>query len=173
MGGMDTEADTEAARRDALREQLRYLLVEVDALEPLLGGFPASVLTLALPGERSPLATFAHLAALDREVYASRLERILAEPDPTFDDADPDGTVCPTLEEALEDVRAARRALAAAFDAVADEAWARTATFPDGERRDLAGLALAIVQRDAAELRRLAYRLHETKLTERAVDLPK
>jgi hypothetical protein len=119
------------------------------------------------------LATLAHLAALDREVYADRLRRIVAEDEPAFDAADPDGTVRDDVAAALADVRAAREALIAAFERVPPADWSRTASFPDGERRDVAGFALAVAHRDAAELRRLAYRMHESHLTERAVDLPK
>ena len=159
-------------RRKALLDQLGYLVAEAEALAPLLARLPADYLAASLPGERSVLATLAHLAALDG-VYAERLHRIVAEDEPTFDAADPDGTVHDALDPALADVAAARRDLVEAFSRLAPEDWQRRAAFPDGERRDVAGFALAIVQRDAAELRRLAYRMHESHLTERVVDLPK
>ncbi len=164
----------DAGRRDALLEQLRYLIVEAEALEPLLARLPADVLMASLPGERSVLATLAHLAALDREVYLDRLHRMVAEEAPAFEAApDPDGTEREELEAALADVRAARATLLDAFEHIPPADWSRTATFPDGERRDVVGFALAIVHRDAAELRRLAYRMHESHITERTVDLPK
>lgn len=162
-----------ADRRDALLDQLGYLVAEVEALAPLLARLPADVLTASLPGERSVLATLAHLAALDREVYADRLRRIVAEDEPAFDAGDPDGTMRDDVAAALADVRAAREALLDAFASVPSAEWSRTATFPDGERRDLAGFALAVAHHDAAELRRLAYRMHESHITKRAVDLPK
>lgn len=160
-------------RRTALLDQLRYLIAETEALAPLLTRLPADVLTASLPGERSVLATLAHLAVLDREVYADRLRRIVAEEEPAFVAADPDGTMRDDLAAALADVRAAREALLDAFERVPPADWSRSATFPDGEHRDLAGFALAIAHYDAAELRRLAYRMHESHITDRAVDLPK
>ena len=163
----------DATRREALLDQLGYLVAEAEALVPLLARLPADYLGASLPGERSVLATLAHLAALDREVYADRLRRIVSEDDPAFESADPDGTVHDTLGPALADVAAGRRALLDAFGRLAPADWLRIATFPDGERLDVVGFALQIVHRDAAELRRLAYRMHESHLTERAVDLPK
>ena len=140
--------------REALLGQLRYLLVEVEALGPLLERLPPDVLTLALPGERSVLETLAHLAALDRGVYAPRLA---AEPAP----AEPESVPKEDLADALAEVREAREALVAAFEA--EESW--------GE--DVQALALEVVHRDVEELKRLAVRLHESRITTRAVDLPK
>ncbi len=163
-----------ADRREALLDQLGYLVAEVEALAPLLARLPADVLTASLPGERSVLATLAHLAALDREVYVGRLHRIVSEDEPSFDAAaDPDGTTHDDVDAALADVHAAREALLDAFEDLPLDAWARTARFPDGEQRDVFGFALAIVHHDAAELRRLAHRMHESHITTRAVDLPK
>lgn len=141
-------------RREALLGQLRYLLAEAEALGPLLGHLPPDVLTAALPGERSVLETLAHLAALDREVYAPQL---VSEPAPPEPESEPKAD----LDEALADVRAAREALVADFEA--REEWPPA----------LHELALAIVHRDAEELKRLAYRLHESHITTREVDLPK
>lgn len=167
-------ASSDADRREALLDQLRYLVAEADALAPLLERLPDGVLTASLPGERSVLATLAHLAALDREVYLPRLRRIVAEDEPAFPNPqDPAGTERDMLDAALADVRAARIELVNAFERLPDDAWGRTAVFPDGERRDVVNFALAIVHHDAAELRRVAYRMHESKLTERALDLPK
>lgn len=167
-------ATSDAERRAALLDQLRYLMAEVDAVAPVLERLPADVLTASLPDERSVLATFAHLAALDREVYLPRLRRMVAEDEPTFEEPqDPDGGERDVLDAALADVRTARMMLVNAFEHLPAEEWTRTAVFPDGERRDVYGFVFAIVHHDAAELRRVAYRMHESRLTDRAVDLPK
>lgn len=112
------------------------------------------MLTLALPGERSVLEALAHLAALDREVYAPQVAGESAPPEP-------ESTPKAALDDALAEVREAREALVAAFEAEVEwpEAWQ--------------ALALEIVHRDVEELKRLAYRLHESHITTRAVDLPK
>jgi hypothetical protein len=164
---------SDASRREALLDQLRYLLAELDALEPVLERLPADVLTASLPGERSVLATFAHLAALDREVHLDRLRRLVAEDEPAFEEQDPDGVEREVLGAALADARSARETLVEAFERVPTEDWERTAVFPDEERRDVYEFALAVTHRDAAELRRLAHRMHESRLSDRAVDLPK
>jgi hypothetical protein len=169
-----SDRPSDAERRDALLDQLRHLVAEVDAVESVLERLPADVLTASLPGERSVLATLAHLAALDREVYLPRLRRIVAEDEPVFEEPqDPPGAERDVLDAALADVRTARTMLVNAFEHLPAEAWSRTAIFPDGERRDVYGFVFAVVQHDAAELRRLAYRMHESRLTDRAVDLPK
>ncbi len=153
-----------AERRAALVDQLRCLLAEAEALEPLLTGLPADVPAMHLPGERSVLGTLAHLAALDRRAL-SWLRCLLAEDAPVLDDAAPADEAVPTeVGPALRDLRESRSALAGAFAALAPSDWSRAATFPDGVQRDVAAFALAIAQRDAAELRRLAYRLHESNL---------
>ena len=147
-------SDAAPDRRDALLGQLRYLLDEVEALGPLLARLPGDVLTAALPGERSPLGTFAHLAALDREVYAPQLRGDPAPPEPESEAKE-------DLEETLEALHAARADLVGMFEAEDD--W------PEGWY----DLALTVVRRDAEELKRLAYRMHESHITSRAIDLPK
>ena len=140
--------------REALLGQLRYLVAEVEALGPLLGRLPPDVLAVSLPGERSILETLAHLAALDRDVYALRL---VGEPAPP----EPESTPKAGLDEALAEVREAREALVARFEAEVE--W------PEAVQ----ALALEVVHRDVEELKRLAVRLHESHITTRAVDLPK
>ncbi len=151
-------------RRAALLDQLRWLADEAEALAPLLAELPPDVLTMHLPGERSLVGTLGRLAALDRTALG-RLGRMLAEDDPAFAESPESHDAPPSAAEALRDVQAARQALVAAFE---EADWSRTATFPDGTRRDLAGFALALTQRDAAELSRLAYRLHESDLRDHA-----
>ena len=153
-------------RRAALLDQLRYLLVEVEVLGPMLERLPQDVLTgRPLPSDRSALEAFADLAAQDRAVHLPRLRAVVAEDEPAFE-ADPDVAVdAPTdIAAALAGVRDARTALLEAFERVPPADWSRTATV-GGERRDLYALAFAITQHDAAVLRSLAYRLHESRLS--------
>ncbi|MEM1043391.1 MAG: hypothetical protein AAGI91_12275 [Bacteroidota bacterium] len=154
---------TSAERRDAIVEQLGYLVDEVDALGPLLSGLPPDVPTMHLPGERSLLGTLAYLAALDRRDLL-RLNRMVEEHEPAFEESVLGEVLSADVDAVIRDVRAARGALAAAFAALPPEAWARTAAFPDGTQRDVTGLALTVTQRDADALRRVAHRLHESNL---------
>lgn len=152
-----------AERRAALVDQLRYLLAEAEALAPLLKGLPADVPGMHLPGERSILGTLAHLAALDR-LALDRLRQMLSVDAPVFEETPTEEREQGSIEQALSDLHEARSALADAFAALAPPDWSRSGTFPDGGQRDVAAFALAITQRDAEELRRLAYRLHESDL---------
>lgn len=148
--------------RGALLAQLRYLLLEIEALGPLLRDLPAWMLSEAPAGERSMLASFARLAALDREVYLRQLRAVVAGEPVPVEENEVRGLVHPDLDRALADVHEAREALVAAFEAVPAAGWGRAAPLPDGATGDLYDLALHIVHRDAELLRGLAYRLHES-----------
>ena len=162
-----------AVRRAALTDQLGWLVDEADALGPLLAPLPDEVLTTApLPGERSVVATLSLLAALDRAV---RTPRIAAFADPSadlvFEDAEEavllaENADAAPLADVLAEVKARRRALLDTLGTVPDDAWHREAAVA-GETMTLFDLALHVARRDADELRTLAYRLHEARLSSR------
>lgn len=162
---MATERD--AARREVLLDQLRYLLAEAEMLVPLLEDLPPALLKARPLEERSVLEAFAHLAALDREVYGPWLQRMQQEETPHFESADPDGEPQDTPAEALAEVRSAREELASALEALPPEAWDRMAVFPDEEEGTVYTLALRIARHDADVLRMLTYRMHEAELSVR------
>ncbi|MEM8559499.1 MAG: hypothetical protein AAGG50_16900 [Bacteroidota bacterium] len=183
---------TQAARREALLAQLGWLTVEAEALGPLLRGRPASILTgRPGPDALSIHETFGLLAALDREVHTPQVARMLSEDTPTLSRPQEAALVegnawnDAPLETLLASMRDAREALIAPLAEAPVEVWGRTALLPgasgdpagsdDGtpETITLATYALRICQHDADRLRDLAYRLHESKLTDRAEDLPK
>ncbi|MEL6615970.1 MAG: hypothetical protein AAFQ43_09540 [Bacteroidota bacterium] len=163
------------ARRLALVEQFGWLSDEATALGPLLATLPAWAIDQApVPEERSVKETLQALTALDRDVYPAWLDQVEASGDapeaPAFTAPDlaslGEGANDRDLDALLQDVRDARQPLAARVAAIAPEAWDRPLTL-DGETTDLYGLVLAIVQRDADELKTLAYRLHGADLTQR------
>ena len=171
------DAATLAARRAALLDQLGYLADEARALAPLLARLPAWALTgTPLPGDRSVVETLADLAALDRAHHAAWLDALDRETGaPPALDPPPSaaGSVGEAdLDALLGDLAAARQALVARFEALAPEAWGRAATLAEAPVT-LYDLALRIVQHDADRLRDLAYRLHESALSDRPGDLPK
>ena len=163
--------ETLAARREALLHQLGWLADEAGALGPLLEGLPAWALEqTALPEERSVKETLARLTALDRAVYPRWIERILAEEQPTLASAEAavDSDVnTQAVGALLEALQATRAHLLAAIETVPEANWSRTALL-DGETVTLYDLVLRIVRHDAEELRTLAYRLYEAKLTDSA-----
>ncbi len=160
-----------AARREALLHQLGWLADEAEALGGALDGLPGWALEqTALPDERSVKATLAHLAALDRDVYARWVERVVAEDAPGLDDLEAEDDPAANeraLDDLLAEVRRRRAALIEAVGAVPEADWDRTATL-GGEARSLYDLVLHIVRYDAEALRTLAYRLHEARLSDRA-----
>jgi hypothetical protein len=161
------DADTLAARREALLDQLGWLEDEAAALAPLLGALPAWAVEQApLPTDLTAKETFAALAALDREVYPAWLARVQEEDGPDVQTPDlvgTDGANGEPLDALLGRLRQSRAALRETWAAVPAAAWARPLTL-DGEATDLYGLALAVVRRDADHLKELAYRLHEADL---------
>ncbi|MEM8601617.1 MAG: DinB family protein [Bacteroidota bacterium] len=174
---------TQAARREALLAQLSWLSVEAEALGPLMANLPPGVLTgRPMPNTRSVKETFGLLAALDRKVHAPQIARMLGEDTPELDRADEgaladDGWNDASLDALLGGMRDARQALLDQLTAVSLDDWQRTATLAaspdDPETLSLSTYVLRICQHDADRLRDLAYRLHESKLTARAEDLPK
>lgn len=160
-----------AARREALLDQLGWLSDEADALGQALAALPDWMLTeTALPGERSAKSMFAHLAALDRDVYPQWVERLVAQDAPALDDLqapDDDAANERPLDDLLATIREQRAALLTTIQTVPDGDWDRTATL-DGESVSLYDLALRIVRHDADAMRTLAYRLHEANLAKRS-----
>lgn len=168
-----------AARRGALAEQMEWLADEAAALGPLLAALPTWAVEQApLPEERSVRQSLAALAALDRSTHPAWLDAVeaagrdgepprLAMPDLSAVEAgavgEPaDGDLGPLLAE----VRAAREALVARVRGLAPDVWERPVLL-DGRATDLYGVLLALVRRDADELKALAYRLHGADLTQR------
>lgn len=160
------------ARRHALVEQMRWLIDEADALGPLLASIPQwAVDQTPTEDEHSIKETLQALAAFDREVYPGWLDTVAsADEAPTLDppavSTYADGANGRPLAELLDEVKAGRAPLADRIAALPAEAWERPLTL-EGEATDLYGLVLAIVRRDADELKTLAYRLHGADITQR------
>jgi hypothetical protein len=153
--------DPRAAHRAALLDQLRYLIVEAEALGPLLAGMPDAILHGRPAGEPSVLEAFGRLATLDRAVHAPRVARLAAGGStPPAGEGEWEPVPHETPEEALSTVVEARTALVDAFEVLPADAWARTMTLDDGYEGSAYDLAVAITRHDTETLRGLAYRLH-------------
>lgn len=173
------DADTLAARRVALLDQLGWLESEAAALAPLLAALPEwAVRQAPLPTDLSVAETFAALAMFDRDVVSGWLEQIrmaagddapvlLATPQPLTVPAGAAGAAAGAadapLADLLADVQAARAALREHLAGLDADVWVRPVAL-DGHATDLYGVALTLCQRDADALRALAYRLHEADL---------
>ncbi|MEM1056588.1 MAG: hypothetical protein AAGI52_13780 [Bacteroidota bacterium] len=161
------------ARRHALVEQMRWLIDEAEALGPLLAGIPQWAVDQApTEDDLSIKETLAALAALDRTVYPGWLRAVTEaeEEPPAFETPDlgtlAEGANARDLDDLLNAVRAGRQPIADHVAQIPAETWGRPLML-DGEEIDLYGLVLAIVRRDADELKTLAYRLHGADLTQR------
>ena len=162
--------ETLTARRAALLHQLGWLADEAASLTSLLDELPAWALEqTALPEERSVKETLATLATLDRRVYPRWIERVVAEDEPVLAPEETARAVEANerpVEVLLQEVREARAGLVALLEKVPEVEWSRTAILEDATPT-LYDLVLRIVRRDADDLRTLAYRLYEAKLTAR------
>jgi hypothetical protein len=161
-----------AERREALMDQLAWLADEAAALGPLLEDLPDwAISQTAMPGERSVKEALAHIAALDRGPRLDWLRALSGGSAPALTSDDPsldaEFVASRPLGELLEEVGAARSALMDQLAQVAPDSWGTPATL-DGEPTTLYDMALAIARHDADELRALAYRLHEARLSSRA-----
>lgn len=167
-------AEPRAALREALLDQLAYLVDEIEALRGIVHRVPEPVLTARPPGEALSIKqAYGVLAVLDEAVHLPRFRRLAAEDEPAFEPPDPAGFAAheawddAPIDALLARVQAARRALVAFLRTLPPDAWARTATV-DGVLHDGYALAHAVTQHDADLLRPVGYRLHEARLTGRS-----
>ena len=162
---------TEAADlREALLDQLAYLIDEIEALKVMVDRVPQPLQEARpLPQDLSMKETYGLLATLDEAVYLPQLRRMLGEDAPAFDVVDEQVLAAQTawneqpIDAILERVQDARRGLQSFLSALPPEAWTRTGSF-GGNRRDVYGLAHHITQHDVDLLRVVGYRLHESRL---------
>lgn len=174
-------SDERKRLRHGLLDQLRHLVREVEMLEGVIGRVPEKLLAEAPPGEALSIKeTFGLVARLDEAVHTERLARIAAEDTPRLAPPDEEALLAEAawnerpVAVIFERVRAARRTLADAFEAVPPEGWLRTGLFPPEEapgedatapqERDLYWMAHALCQRDTVRLERMTRRLYESHM---------
>jgi plasmid stabilization system protein ParE len=165
--------------RAAILDQLTYLEHEIEALKDIVGVVPETLQSgRPTPDERTMKEVYGLMAALDEAVHPKRIKRIAAEDEPTLDPIDPARWVeaedwnAQPMQDLLDRVQDARRALVETLRALPPEDWARTATV-DGETRSVYEIAYQITQDDARRLRMLSQRMHDANLGDSDEDLPK
>ncbi len=156
--------------RDALLDQLAFLIDEIEALKAVVDRVPQPLQEARpLPQDLSLKETYGLLATLDEAVYLPQLRRMIAEDDPAFEAPDEQALAAPAawndhpFDAILDRVQDARRSLLAFLRTLPPEAWTRAAHFGN-DRRDVYGLAHHITQHDVDLLRAVGYRLHESRL---------
>lgn len=151
----------------AVLDQLEYIVIEAEALAPLLATLPIEVLRTRLFDEDSILEAFARLALRDREYHLSMMSAIADNENPAIVsfrmDESPKAS---DVTQVMLDVAVARKQLLEYLRSLPDSAWNRT-----GDRNDrpvsLTEIAYEIAHGDAALLKKLTERLHSARLSDR------
>jgi hypothetical protein len=137
--------------REALLDQMRYLIVEAEALAPLLADLPEHALRAPRPDAPPVLDAFVEVASRDRGVHAVRLVALSSTAmAPAGNEAGPPAG---DVTDVLAAVSAARRELVAAFERVPAGEWSVPGESSGRAPASVSELAMSIVQHDAAVLR--------------------
>jgi AcrR family transcriptional regulator len=182
---MDETIDIDAAQnehpetlRSALLQQLAHLVDEVEALRTVVHDLPEQIKSgRPAPDVLTMKELYGALATLDSEVRHPRVEQITEQDEPSFSSVDIDERVRESgwndssLDDILDRVTEARRALVDRLETLPPEAWHHTATL-DGASVTLFDLVYDATQSDAERLRDLGYRLHGAHLSDRDEPLP-
>ena len=174
----EAQVEDPEALRDALLDQLSYLVEEVEALRSVVGTLPEQIKNgRPAPDELTMKELYGAIATLDAEVRAPRVVQFTEEDAPSFAAVDidehvrDDGWNEQSMSDILDQVQDARHALVDRLDGLPLDAWHRTATL-DEESVTLSDLVHDITQTDAERLRDLGYRLHGAHLSEGDKPLP-
>jgi hypothetical protein len=182
---MEDTTDVDAAQiedpdslREALLDQLRYLVQEIEALRTVVGDLPDGIKSgRPAPDALTMKELYGAIATLDAEVRQSRVTAIVETDSPAFESVEPADAVRDAgwneraMDAILDDVTAARQDLVDQLEALPQDAWHRSATL-DGDEVTLFDLAHRITQTDAERLRDLGYRLHGAHLSDGDEPLP-
>ena len=174
----EARAEDPEALRDALVDQFGYLVDEIPALRSVVDGLPAELLGgLPVPAARTrqelsgavaPPDPEARRSGVDRIGYGEDLQRAPVDVDAEVYDA---GWNDRAIDDILQEVKGARRALTERLETLPLDAWHRAATLED-ETLTLFGLVHRMTKNDFQRLRDLGYRLHGAHLSEDDEPLP-
>lgn len=171
------KSDPEALR-NALLDQLAYLVDEIEALETVVGDVPEQIKNgRPAPDALTMKELYGAIAMLDADVRVPRVKRIQQNDEPTLAPVDADERVRDQgwnekpMDAILDRVVEARQELVDVLRDLSLECWQRTATL-EKERVTLFDLVYEMTQADAKRLRDLGYRLHNAHLSNRDEPLP-
>ncbi|PSQ97664.1 MAG: DinB family protein [Bacteroidetes bacterium SW_9_63_38] len=174
----EAQAEDPSALRNALLDQLSYLVEEVEALRSVVEGLPDQIKNgRPAPDELTMKELYGAIATLDAEIRIDRVAQIIDADDPVFTTVDIDEHVRENgwndrpMDDILDQVQDARHALLDRLRELPLDAWHRTATL-DEDPTTLFDLVHRITQTDAGRLRDLGYRLHGAHLSEDDKPLP-
>ena len=167
------DAARTAEAREELLAQIAHLIDETEALRQHLGIIPDDVLTgRPLASDPSFKEIYGMIAAIDEQVYAPALDALENGSEGSV--SMPDAAEFLTgstwnerhIETLIDGTQSARAALVERLEKLDVDAWKRTVSIDD-QRSDVFGLAYSIAQHDASLLQAAAYRLHESRLSNR------
>lgn len=175
----EAQSEDPEALRDALLDQLAYLVDEIEALETVIEGVPDAVIEgRPAPEELTMKELYGAIVILDDEVRSTRVNRLAnADDAPSLESVDVDEQVRESgwnerdLTDILDRLKEARQSLVEQLAALPLEVWHRTATLDD-ESLSLFQLVHRMTQADVQRLRDLGYRLHGAHLSDRDKPLP-
>lgn len=155
--------------RDTLITQVRHLLDELDAFEPLVASIPEDILTAhPVPGELSITEMYALIGLYDVHVYLPALEAMVADELPVIQEGDDDALLAreewnkQPFSEVLEFTRRSRRQLVQFLESLTTETWDRAAQIGD-RNLSVKDAVYGVVQHDAEILRAAAHRFHDVR----------
>ena len=144
--------------RAALLDQLRYLLYEVTAMEPMVDRLHEGELGRRTRGP-SVKECYGALIAWDQKHVLPELERLTGMPVSNTDNAKADWNLLP-LRRILSDVNKVRRTVVRLVALLSAAKWTMRVDLDDGTC-DVYGLIHRTIQHDAAMLRTVAEHLNE------------
>ncbi len=169
-GGPKKSADQVEELWEALLGQLAHLAEEAEAVQAVIDRVPLPVQEgRPAPNDLSIKELYGLLALADEAVFLPQFQQQAqgeAPPQPSPDEAalaQQEDWHALDIHAILGRVQQARGRLIAFLEALPPEAW----------HRGVLALAHQVTQHDADVLRRIGYRLHESRLTDRTQDLPK
>lgn len=174
----EAQAREPEALRDALLDQLAYLVDEIEALKTVVDRLPDAIKEgRPTPDALTMKEIYGTFCVLDAEVRRPRVTRMMDEDQPDLEAVDVEEEVRDAdwnerdIHAILEQVATTRRQLVEQLEGLSPKAWHRTALLDD-ETVSLFDLVHRITQRDADRLRSLGYRLHNAHLSDRDEPLP-
>jgi hypothetical protein len=158
--------------REALLDQLAYLIDEVEALKTVVDTVPEEVQSGRPTGDvLSMREMYGAIAELDDGQRRRWVERVAAEDEPALEASFSENDLIESewneraIDAVLDAVQQARRRLVDALRELGTDDWGRTARL-DGETVTLFDLAHGMAKDDMERLRDLGYRLHSADLSE-------
>jgi hypothetical protein len=157
--------------REALLDQLRYFVEEVDHLASMLGGIPESVFEARPhPDSRSIKELYGRIAYYDEAIRLPGIRRMVEEDNPnlsTSDAGDAEAWNDLPMKDLLIRLKSARLQLVAGVEALFPADWSRRARWDEVDL-DVYGVVHAMIQQDVDWLRTISYRLYGVRIPSRS-----